>query len=235
MGKIDDTGQGMPGAPCGKYTSNPSGRLFLVFRSIMYCALGTSTYLCPTNQKSRPGLFKIMYKIYIQNTPLFIVATHQIPDTGITNSLNTPVAPYVGKKKLFLQYYDMLHKNKKVEAVVLHHANLDFIWTDFLDMFTLQEAAGGLVQNPAQELLVFYRRGSWDMPKGKIDPGETPEQAAVREVQEETGLKQLDLGAFITHSYHTFEQKDRRILKKNLVVCHENHGHPTHPANRRGY
>jgi len=155
-----------------------------------------------------------MYKIYIQNTPLFIAATHQIPDTGITNGLNTPIAPYVGKKKLFLQYYDMLHKNKKVEAVVLHHANLDVIWTDFLDMFTMQEAAGGLVQNQDNQLLVFYRRGSWDMPKGKIDPGETPEQAAVREVQEETGIQHLDLGPFITHSYHTFEQKDRRLLKK---------------------
>ena len=52
------------------------------------------------------------------------------------------------------------------------------------------------------------------MPKGKIDPGETPEQAAVREVQEETGLVNVTLGAFLHHSYHTYEQKGQRILKK---------------------
>ena len=52
------------------------------------------------------------------------------------------------------------------------------------------------------------------MPKGKIDPGETPEQAAIREVQEETGLVNLTLGALLAHTYHTYEQKGERILKK---------------------
>lgn len=87
-------------------------------------------------------------------------------------------------------------------------------WAAFAKPFIVLEAAGGLVQNPSGELLVFYRRGSWDMPKGKIDPGETPEQAALREVEEETGLQHLTLGAFVGHTYHTYEQKGKPYLKK---------------------
>ena len=62
--------------------------------------------------------------------------------------------------------------------------------------------------------MVIFRRDFWDLPKGKIDKGETPEQAAVREVQEETGLVQVDLGNHIIDTFHTYTHKDKRILKK---------------------
>jgi len=133
---------------------------------------------------------------------------------GFQPDKTTYVALYTGKKKMIRQYLDLLDKNRSVRAVVLFHQELEALWADFQACFTVLEAAGGLVQNPQNELLVFYRRGSWDLPKGKIDPGETPEQAAVREVQEETGLINLSLGNFITHTYHTYELKGARILKK---------------------
>ncbi|MFZ4634294.1 MAG: NUDIX hydrolase [Saprospiraceae bacterium] len=87
-------------------------------------------------------------------------------------------------------------------------------WDTFQQPYKLLEAAGGLVFNPQGELLVFLRRGAWDLPKGKIDPGETPEQAALREVEEETGLQALELGPFIAHTFHTYPLKGRQILKK---------------------
>ncbi len=120
---------------------------------------------------------------------------------------------YVGKIKLIKNYLDLLDKNRQMKAVVLYHPDVDMLWQEFQACFKVQEAAGGYVLNAQKELLVFYRRGSWDLPKGKIDPGETPEQAAVREVQEETGLQQVQLGDFLAYTYHTFEHKDRRILK----------------------
>ena len=55
-------------------------------------------------------------------------------------------------------------------------------------------AAGGLVLNEKNELLMIFRRGFWDLPKGKVDEGETLEQCAVREVKEETGLQNIRLG-----------------------------------------
>ncbi|MBK7935956.1 MAG: NUDIX domain-containing protein [Lewinellaceae bacterium] len=112
------------------------------------------------------------------------------------------------------QYVDLLEKNREIKTVVLYSEKVEDLWADFQACFTVLEAAGGLVRNKNNELLVFYRRGSWDMPKGKIDPGETPEQAAIREVQEETGLSQLTLGPFLVHTFHTYRQKNDRILKK---------------------
>ena len=74
-------------------------------------------------------------------------------------------------------------------------------------------AAGGLVYNEKQELLLIKRQGKWDLPKGKQDPGENTEEAAVREVQEECGIRSLRLLEFLTRSYHTYMVEGKRILK----------------------
>jgi len=65
-------------------------------------------------------------------------------------------------------------------------------------------AAGGLVQNSNGEFLLMYRRGFWDLPKGKLDAGESIPDCAVREVQEETGLQSLELGPFICTTTHPY-------------------------------
>ena len=72
-------------------------------------------------------------------------------------------------------------------------------------MLTPIIAAGGIVMNPNQEILWIFRRGFWDLPKGKLDPNETIEACAIREVIEETGISHLVLGKPIlttTHQYH---------------------------------
>jgi 8-oxo-dGTP pyrophosphatase MutT (NUDIX family) len=65
-------------------------------------------------------------------------------------------------------------------------------------------AGGGLVRNDKGELLMIYRRGKWDLPKGKLDEGESIEACAVREVMEETGLANVVLGALVDISYHEY-------------------------------
>lgn len=65
-------------------------------------------------------------------------------------------------------------------------------------------AAGGLVLNEQKEILMIFRRGKWDLPKGKLDEGETIEACAVREVMEETGLTKIDLGPLLSITYHTY-------------------------------
>ena len=72
-------------------------------------------------------------------------------------------------------------------------------------MLTPLIAAGGVVVNPNNEILWIFRRGFWDLPKGKLDPNETIEACAIREVMEETGISHLVLGKPIlttTHQYH---------------------------------
>ena len=63
-------------------------------------------------------------------------------------------------------------------------------------------AAGGLVENEKGEILMMFRRGFWDLPKGKLDEGESIETCAVREVQEETGLQNVQLIYFLCKTYH---------------------------------
>ena len=75
-------------------------------------------------------------------------------------------------------------------------------------------AAGGLVQNNEGAFLLIYRRGFWDLPKGKLDPGESIPTCAVREVQEETGLRTLTLGPFICLTTHAYFDT---WLQKNVV------------------
>ncbi len=75
-------------------------------------------------------------------------------------------------------------------------------------------AAGGLVTNDQQELLMIFRRGKWDLPKGKLDEGESIEACAVREVEEETGLTSLELGNKIGITYHTYQENNITILKE---------------------
>jgi 8-oxo-dGTP pyrophosphatase MutT (NUDIX family) len=65
-------------------------------------------------------------------------------------------------------------------------------------------AAGGLVLNEAGELLMIFRRGKWDLPKGKLDKGESIEHCALREVMEETGLERVALAGLISIGHHEY-------------------------------
>ncbi len=80
--------------------------------------------------------------------------------------------------------------------------------------FKLIKAAGGIVFNHAGELLLIKRLGLWDLPKGKIEPGEDQRLAAMREVHEECGLDFLGILNKIAYTYHAYFLKGRWILKR---------------------
>ncbi len=91
--------------------------------------------------------------------------------------------------------------------------NVEELWQAFTEQFTVIEAAGGLTFNPRNELLVINRWGKWDLPKGKMEPGESPAQSALREVEEECGITDLALGEPIFPTYHTYRIGEQPILK----------------------
>ncbi len=74
-------------------------------------------------------------------------------------------------------------------------------------------AGGGLVTNDRGEFLLIRRSGLWDLPKGHQDPGEPIEMTALREVEEETGLKGLVLGDFIRVTDHTYLREEQWYIK----------------------
>jgi 8-oxo-dGTP pyrophosphatase MutT (NUDIX family) len=88
----------------------------------------------------------------------------------------------------------------------------------------LIEAAGGMVLNQKGELLMIFRKGLWDMPKGKLDDGESIEECALREVSEETGLTKLKMIRELQTTYHTYPYKGKTALKPSHWYLMHYHG-----------
>lgn len=87
-------------------------------------------------------------------------------------------------------------------------------FTEFCGMFTAVEAAGGVVENPGGGILMIFRRGWWDLPKGHVEPGETHEGTALREVEEETGLNQLAILRPLGTTQHFYLMHGRWEMKR---------------------
>jgi 8-oxo-dGTP pyrophosphatase MutT (NUDIX family) len=87
-------------------------------------------------------------------------------------------------------------------------------WEDFCSGYYLIKAAGGLVYNESNQLLMIFRNGKWDLPKGKVEIGENVRDAAVREVEEECGLSEITIDKHLSYTYHTYVQNNKHILKK---------------------
>lgn len=104
-----------------------------------------------------------------------------------------------------------LLRNSSISQVNIYHHNLERLWFKFKNYFAYLEAAGGLVQNQNNEILFIHRLDKWDLPKGKVEKGETTEIAAVREVEEECGISNLNLNSFITITYHIYFQENLKL------------------------
>jgi len=151
-------------------------------------------------------------KIYFNDKPLFL-----------TDALNADIEPYRHHDDaVFIDEFShgginsMIHemRQEKVHAGIYFHTNVEELRKAFWKKFMLVKAAGGLVLNEDGEILFIFRRGKWDLPKGKLDEGETLETCAVREVQEETGLKKVQLKKHLVTTYHTYDESGHHILKE---------------------
>jgi 8-oxo-dGTP pyrophosphatase MutT (NUDIX family) len=99
------------------------------------------------------------------------------------------------------------------QAIYLVGEEIESDWNEFKNFHKVVEAAGGLVFNDHTECLFIFRRRHWDLPKGKLEKGESPKEGAYREVIEECGFVHLDISHFLITTYHTYTEKGKRILK----------------------
>jgi len=78
------------------------------------------------------------------------------------------------------------------------------------------ESAGGLVCNRYHHILLMFKRGKWDMPKGRVEEGQSIEKSALREVEEETGLSQskITVQGKLVSTWHTTHHHNTKYLKK---------------------
>lgn len=152
-------------------------------------------------------------KIYFDQKPLFLC---DLVDKTIEPYIHHDDTVYIDELNLHT-VKAMIHEmmQPKVHAGVFYHQDLPALQKAFFKKFTIIQAAGGLVKNDENEALLIFRRGKWDLPKGKLDKGETLEECAVREVEEETGLKQVQLIAPLIITWHTYHEGTKFILKES--------------------
>ena len=152
-------------------------------------------------------------KIYFGDKPVFLC-------DEITDEINAfkhhPDAVFIDELSP-ASIKSLLHEidKKQFHAGILFDENFNKLKATFFKHFTFVKAGGGLIKNKNGEILLISRRGKWDLPKGKLEDNETIEQCAQREVQEETGLKQIKLGKQIETTYHTYQQFGKHILKES--------------------
>lgn len=147
-----------------------------------------------------------MYKIFINEKPFIIT------------SENPSGEAYARIKRVTHDPRRTLEYIKECEGmsgkgVVMICDDEQYAFNDFHSHFVSIEAAGGVVFGEGQQLLLIKRMGKWDLPKGKIDGEETPEEAALREVQEECGIGELESGRMLSITYHTYRLHNHRFLK----------------------
>lgn len=104
-------------------------------------------------------------------------------------------------------------ENGEFSGLFFYHPKPEKAWKHFLRFFDVIHAAGGVIVNPEGRILFLYRRGIWDLPKGKTEPGETPENTALREVVEETGIEPPVILKDLGNTYHVFWEGNRRKMK----------------------
>jgi 8-oxo-dGTP pyrophosphatase MutT (NUDIX family) len=138
---------------------------------------------------------------------------------------------FVKNKGLFYKFNNLQELNELVEAffaltriqnLYIFHDDILTLVEEFKACFRFIEAAGGLLTNQKGEFLIMKRDGLWDLPKGKLDEGEDFETAALREVEEEVGLKDLRIIRPIISTYHTYHISGERVLKKTKwfdMIC----------------
>lgn len=151
-------------------------------------------------------------KIYFGENPLFLCDTI---DPAIAPFLHHDDAVFIDEFSPHA-IHSMLHEMKKpsVHAGILCHPDLEALQKAVWKKFTLVQAGGGAVWKK-ERLLFIYRRGKWDLPKGKLDPGETIETCATREVAEETGVT-ARISRMLLRTYHTYHEAGKHILKESV-------------------
>ena len=148
-----------------------------------------------------------MYKVFFNRKPIFLITKI------IKQDINNPM--------LYLKYSSSENiikalKSKKVKSLFLYHSNQEKLWRNLLKKFPIVQAAGGLVINSKSEYLFIFRNNKWDLPKGGIEKKENIKDAALREVNEETGVVDIEIIKPLPMTYHFFKRNGVFKLKKTF-------------------
>ena len=145
-----------------------------------------------------------MYKVFVNQKEIILTST-------APNGKGVKVLPL--KSTPFKNIIRII-RTTRVKRLYLTHDNPKKLLSGFKKKLPVTIAAGGVVQHEEGKLLFIYRKKRWDLPKGRVDKGETLEGAAKREVKEETGVKKIKVGKLAGVTYHVFKRNNRYQLKE---------------------
>ncbi|MGB7784620.1 MAG: NUDIX domain-containing protein [Salinimicrobium sp.] len=144
-----------------------------------------------------------MYKVFVNDIPIILSTKEDYGEKYTSFPL---------KEVKFKRIIKKINKGKLL-YVNLYHKNKDKLLKHLFKKLPVVVAGGGMVLNSQGEVLFIYRNKRWDLPKGKIEKNEDVEDGAIREVEEETGVKNLTITRFLQQTYHVFQRKGKYRLK----------------------
>lgn len=146
------------------------------------------------------------YEVFLADKPLLICQKH----------VENPVGPELEIAPSTTDMAAVVNRiyQEDCQGLKLICSDADLVWQKFQSAFKLMHAAGGLVTDQEGRVLAIHRMGRWDLPKGKLERGEDPTSAAVREVEEECGITDLQLKDHLITTWHGYLHKGSHILKR---------------------
>lgn len=144
-----------------------------------------------------------MYRVFVNDKPI-LLTTEISEETNFKNYLLDTVNIEKVIKEL---------NTTDLEAVRLIHKNPDKLLKKFLKKLPNVIAGGGKVYNEQGDILFIFRNNKWDLPKGKAESKESIEETSIREVEEETGVKDLEIVKPLDITYHIFKRHGKYKIK----------------------
>ncbi len=151
----------------------------------------------------------LKYKVYFDNR---VITLSSEPDRLQNYAL---FHNYLEKEALYAQI-SQFAVNNDVPSLNIYSSDINNLWEVFCKWFVVTEAAGGLIGHSSGRYLFIKRYGRWDLPKGHIEKGETPEQCALREVTEECNIRGHVIIGPLPASYHTYLYDNKPYMKKTF-------------------
>ncbi len=149
-----------------------------------------------------------MHKIYFENRCIIICSPE---DESLSDSNAVIFYPSSGID--IATFARMFEVTQSLSKIYIPTEDTDDTYARLCAEFKEVNAAGGLVRNKRGDYLLISRMGKWDLPKGHQEAGEDISVTALREVGEETGISELELGELICITDHCYFRDGKWHLK----------------------
>ncbi len=139
------------------------------------------------------------YKVFINNSLIFFGRKEE----DLANNIRWSDFQNIESNSL-RDVVNNIEAFQEIDNYYIETEEADCVFEQFLSDFKVLQAAGGLVLNNKDEILMIHRFEHWDFPKGHVEKGEVIEDCAIREVMEETGIEDVEITKSIPHVYHIY-------------------------------